>query len=253
MPTQYPFGKPYPRAIDPIPSGIANGRGLYRWSAFYAPLTYIAPGKGENPSTSLQAYAPVSDPGPYVDLLLFTSDLPVIAQAYVRGSETGRFNIQPIENLLTLPAAFIGDAPEGLTQPVVLSNYGQVLKGYTAEKVIPIATPGVAVSGFPARVYGSLLGPLSTPVIDFKNETVTPVTETPQSIAVLCIANGAVASGVVGYSFCDADNTAVTNAPTPIILQASQYTQEIKDNDNLCVAGNGDLGQVVGLFYSFVD
>lgn len=240
MPTQIPFGKPYPRVLDPKPSGVANPRGLYRWSTFYAPLTVIAPGKDGGPS-SLQAGPVPTGENIFVSLLLFTADIPLVAQAYARGSYTGRFNIQPIRNDLTLPSAFVGDAPSGLVGPVILTNYGQVLKGYTAS--------GVSVSGFPAQVDGPIIGPLVTVSVDFKTETVTPVEESVSSIAVLCIANGAVASGVVGHAFCTADDTAVANAPTPIILRVDQYTQEIKDNDNLCVAGNGDLGQVVGLYY----
>jgi len=235
-------GTPHLRYTDPQVTGAANPRGLYPWSAFYAPLTFIA--RKDGLSSLVAAY------GGYIDqkqisLLLFTADLPVVAQAYVRGAETARFNVQPIQNLLTLPPEFVSTSPEG-GDPVTVSNYGEVLKGYTA----PFGPAGVsvAVSGFPARLY-DLVNPPNTDMVSVVGVAGTVLPDGVESLAVLCIANSGSVAGVIGPLFCSADDTAISGAPTPIILLSNQYTQAIKDNGNLCVTENGDQGQVVGLYY----
>jgi len=154
-------GTPARRYFDPDITGSADPRGLYQWSAFYAPLTYIGAGKGTPPLTTLLAAGDEELSGNSVALLLFTCDLPVIAQAYVRGVQTGRYNVQAITNQLVLPIPFIGDAPSGAIGLAEVVNYGEVLKGYTA----PIGpVDGVAVSGFPARLPDPVSRALTTSV-----------------------------------------------------------------------------------------
>ena len=238
-------GTPHLRYTDPQVTGAANPRGLYPWSSFYAPLTHIEPGKGRPPLTSLLASGGSELNQQQVNLLLFTTDLPIIAQAYVRGADTARYNVQPIQNVLALPIAFIGDAPSGFIGGVAVSNYGEVLNGYTAP-VGPV--DGVAVSGFPARLYDLVNTPL-TSVVTVVGLEGTVVADSVESLAVLCIVNSGSIAGVIGPLFCSQSDTAIPGAPTPIILRSNQYTQAIKDNGNLCVTENGDQGQVVGLYY----
>ena len=238
-------GTPARRYFDPDITGSADPRGLYQWSAFYAPLTYIGAGKGTPPLTTLLAAGGAELGGNLVRLLLFTCDLPVIAQAYVRGITTARYNVQAITNVLGLPIPFIGDAPSGLISGVTVTNYGEVLHGYTA----PIGpVDGVAVSGFPASLPDPVSPALTTSVaIAGGSGTVEP--DSIDSLAVLCIANGGSVSGVIGPLFFSNDYDFPTGAPTPIILRSSQYTQAIKDNKNLVITQDGAQGQVVGLYY----
>ena len=145
MPTQYPFGKPYPRVIDPKQSGLANPQGLYRWSAFYAPLATYAGGTVAADSTLA---------GDVVSLLLFTNDIPVINRAVVTDASTRQTNTQAVVNIKTLPAAFVASTAGGAAA-VVLTNDGEVLKGYAG------AALAVAVSGFAATIFGTVIAPLS--------------------------------------------------------------------------------------------
>lgn len=238
-------GTPHLRYTDPQVTGAASPYGLYSWSTLYAPLTHIEPGKGTPPVSSLLASVGAEIQAQQISLLLFTADLPVIAQAYVRGQATAHYNVQPIENLLNLPIDFVGDAPSGFIGGVSVPNYGEVLKGFTA----PIGpVDGVAVSGFPARIYDPVSPPYSNTVfVEGFFGTIQP--DAIDSLAVLCIVNSGSVAGVIGPMFCSLDNTAISGAPTAIILRSSQYTQQIKDNGNLCVTENGDQGQVVGLYY----
>lgn len=229
MPTQYPFGKPYPRTIDPVQSGIANGRGLYRWSAFYAPLATYSGGTVAADSTLA---------GDTVSLLLFTSDIPVINRAVVYDATTRQTNTQAVINAKTLPAAFVVDTSGG-TSAVTVTNYGEVLKGYAG------AGLAVSVSGFAATISGTVVAPLGTTVT---NSVVQA--GAASSVAIECIANGAVASGVVGPNYSGAVAFGSATAPIPTIINGSAYTQAIKDNDNLIESSAGLLYQVVGLYYN---
>jgi hypothetical protein len=228
MPLQIPFGKPYPRVLDPKPSGVANPRGLYRWSTFFAGLVSIDKGGLlDSDSSSLTNNA--------VQMLLFTNDIPVVAQTFVYDVNTDLCNTIAMSNRVTLDSAFIGNAPSGLVGPVTITNYGEVLKGYT--------TSGIAVSGFPVQPGTTIKAPLSGTVVDG-----AVVAGVAGKVAVLCVANGAVASGVVGAAFTS-KGVFSTAAPTPIILAVGDYTQAIKDNDNLLVDADGYVAQVVGLYY----
>lgn len=233
MPTQYPFGKPYPRVIDPVQTGVANPRGLYRWSAFYAPLASFSDGDIEADSTLA---------GDVVSLLLFTSDIPVINRAVVTDASTRQTNTQAVVNLKTLPAALVATTAGGASA-VVLTNYGEVLKGYAG------AALAVSVSGFAAAISGTVIAPLSATVAVVGGSSVV-VAGTASSVAIECIANGAVASGIVGPNYSGAVSFGNATAPTPIILESGGYTQAIKDNDNLIESSAGLLYQVVGLYYS---
>ena len=229
MPTQYPFGKPYPRVIDPKPTGVANPQGLYRWSAFYAPLAIYAGGTVEADSTLA---------GDAVTLLLFTNDIPVINRAVVTDATTRQTNTQAVVNIKTLPAAFVASTAGGAA-PVVLTNYGEVLKGYAG------AALAVPVSGFAAGISGTVVAPLGTTVT-----AGSVVAGAASSVAIECIANGAVASGIVGPNYSGAVAFGSATAPIPTIINAAAYTQAIKDNDNVVVSGAGLLYQVVGLYYT---
>lgn len=229
MPTQYPFGKPYPRVIDPKPTGLANPQGLYRWSAFYAPLATYS-------GTAVEADSTLA--GDVVNLLLFTNDIPVINRAVVTDANTRQTNTQAVINTKTLPAAFVADTAGG-TSAVVLTNYGEVLKGYAG------AALAVAVSGFAAVISGSVIAPLSATVTSG-----AVVAGTASSVAIECIANGAVASGIVGPNYSGAVAFGSATAPIPTIINAAAYTQAIKDNDNVVESSAGLLYQVVGLYYT---
>jgi hypothetical protein len=229
MPPQYPFGKPYPRVLDPKQSGLANPQGLYRWSAFYAPLATYS-------GTTVAADSTLA--GDSVTLLLFTNDIPVICRAVVYDATTQQTNTQASVNFRTLPAAFVA-ATAGGTAAVTVTNYGEVMKGYAG------AALAVPVSGFAAAISGSVVAPLGTTVTAGVVQA-----GVASSVAIECIANGAVASGIISPNFTSAGTFGSALAPTPIILQNSAYTQAIKDNDNLIVSSTGLLYQVVGLYYN---
>lgn len=229
MPIQYSSGKPSPRVLDPKPTAVANGRGLYRWSAFYAPLATYAGGTVEADSTLA---------GDTVSLLLFTNDIPVINRAVVYDATTRQTNAQAVVNAKTLPAAFVADTAGG-TSAVVLTNYGEVLKGYAG------AALAVSVSGFPASLSGTVVAPLGTTVTGDVVQA-----GAASSVAIECIANGAVASGIVGPNYSGAVAFGSNTAPIPTIINAAAYTQAIKDNDNVVVSSAGLLYQVVGLYYN---
>lgn len=228
MPIQYPSGKPYPRVIDPVQTGVANPRGLYRWSAFHAPLAIYS-------GTAVAADGTLADDT--ISLLLFTSDIPVICRALVFDGDTALTNPQTVSNLVSLPALFVADTSGGGGAASV-SNYGAVLKGYAG------AGQAVAVSGFAAQIASPVTAPLGPTVT--AGEVQAGVAT---SVAIECIANGAVASGIVGPNFSGKPSFGSVGAPTPTILLNEDYTQAIKDNDNLIVSSTGLLYQVVGLYY----
>lgn len=222
-------GTPAPRFFDPNVTGAADPRGLYTWSAFYAPLALIDPDDGSIDADS-------SLVGQAVELLLFTSDIPIIARSYVFDEDTFQTNTAAIRNRLTLNANFVADT-EGGGGPVTISNYGQVLSGWSG------ATQEVAVSGFPASIYGGVVPPLGTTVA---NNTVMAGAAT--SVGIEVIANGSVSSGVVGQGFYGKPQWQSTTAPVPVILYFADYTAAIRDAGNLFADSNGNLSQVVGLY-----
>jgi hypothetical protein len=228
MPIQYSSGKPSPRVIDPKPTAVANGRGIYRWSAFYAPLATYS-------GTAVAADSTLA--GDTISLLLFTADIPVICRAHVYDNSTIQTNTQSVVNEVSLPALFVTDTSGG-GGTVTVSNYGAVLKGYAGAGQV------VAVSGFAATIYEDVTAPLGTTVTGGE---VQP--GTIDSVAIECIANGAVASGIVGPNFSGKASFGSVAAPTPVIILNANYTQAIKDNDNLIVSSAGLLYQVVGLYY----
>ena len=222
-------GTPYLRYTDPQVRSTADPRGLYPWSTFYAPLATQNAGDIEADSSLA---------GDVVSLLLFTSDIPVISRAVVTDQATQRTNVQAVVNLTTLPAALVASTSGGAA-PVTITNYGEVLKGYAG------AALAVSVSGFAAQISGTVVAPLSAVVT-----AGTVVAGLASSVAIECIANGAVGSGVVGPNYSGTVLFGNATAPTPVILNNSDYTQSIKNNDNLIVSSGGLLYQVVGLYYN---
>jgi len=221
-------GTPYLRYTDPQVTGAANPRGLYPWSAFYAPLATYATGTVDADSTLA---------GETVYLLLFTADIPVISRAVVTDANTGQTNTQAVVNEGGLPVAFVTDTSGG-GGAVTTTNYGEVLKGYSG------AALAVAVSGFAAVIRGRVVAPLGTTVTAGVVEA-----GDASSVAIECIANSGSVAGVVGPNFPGTVGFGKANAPTPIIVAAGAYTQTIKDNDNLIESSGGLLYQVVGLYY----
>ncbi len=222
-------GTPYLRYTDPQVPSTANPRGLYPWSAFYAPLAVKNAGDIEADSTLA---------GDVVSLLLFTCDIPVISRAVVTDQATQRTNVQAVVNLKTLPAAFVATTSGGAA-PVTITNYGEVLKGYAG------AALAVSVSGFAAAISGTVVAPLSAVVTDG-----TVVAGLASSVAIECIANSGSVAGVVGPNFPGTVLFGNATAPTPIIIKSSDYTQSIQNNDNLIESSGGLLYQVVGLYYN---
>jgi len=222
-------GTPYLRYSDPQVASTANPRGLYPWSAFYAPLATYAAGTVAADSTLL---------GDTVSLLLFTADIPVISRAVVTDATTRQTNAQAVVNVRTLPAAFLADTSGG-GGAVTTTNYGEVLKGFAGVGL------AVAVSGFPAAISGTVVAPLGTTVTGGAVQA-----GAASSVAIECIANSGSVAGVVGPSYSGAVTFGNGTAPTPTIIASGAYTQAIKDNDNLIVSSGGSLYQVVGLYYN---
>lgn len=216
MPIQYSAGRPYPRVIDPPVTGAANARGLYRWGNLYARLSYIDGNGDVQASSGFVNGAPGAEVT--ANLLLFTSDVPGIAQLkcyHTDATNSPRFN--DVTNELGVP--FLFTTSGGIVE-VALSNVGQVAIGYAG------ATSTVRVSGFLAKTYFRVAG----------NNA-----QTTDEASILVWCNGGLAPVSQNK---DAGSTV---APQPIVLLESQYTTAIRDNANVFTDDSGLLWLVVGL------
>ena len=216
MPIQYYAGKPYPRVTDPPLKGVANARGLYPWTTFYARLSYLDAGEVKASGGFVNgAFGAEVE----ANLLLFLADIPAIAQLKCYHSDaTNSPRLNDVTNELGLPFLF---TTSGGIVAVALANVGQVAIGYAG------ASSTVRVSGFPARTYFRVAGNAA---------------QTTDEASILVWGNGGIASPVSQNK--DAGSTV---APQPIVLLESDYTQAIKDNDNVFTDDSGFLWIVVGL------
>lgn len=222
-------GTSAPRYADPLVTGAPNQDGLYPWSSFRARLGTIAAG----------AFVPEVgtdlDAGDTINLLLFTSDVPVsgsLVETPAAAAIVTQGLLAPTTAVGGAGAlAFFRTAPASATSVTV--SAGQVGVGYVATGT---AAPNdyISTTGFPASAGVSVNGAAST-------------------FDVLVTANGAVVSSPVStlnYGALAAD--AATCGFLPIILKYSSYTQAIRDAGNVYVAtATASLGvkyQVVGLY-----
>ena len=208
------------RYPDPKIKGTANEFGLYQWSAFDAPLI-----KGFATREDVEGVALDADNIPdteAVDVLVFTSDIPAISRSIVTNL-VARLQYSRIAPN-TLACSFVSATSGGATG-VSVAQYGQVLSGYTG------AALEVYVTGFPLQIRVNYPG--STVEMD--------------SVSLQVWANSPVINGVVGPLYDDPDFSPL--APSPIILDASLYTQAIKDNGNIYqLNSTAPQYQVVGIY-----
>jgi hypothetical protein len=230
MPIQYKAGTPANRNFDPKGrKGAADARGVYQTSAFYAPLCFNAAG-------TITLDSDVYTDNNSVQLLLFTSDLPLICRTEVLDTTTDQTATHPCGNLLTVNNAFVTDAAGG-GSAVTLANCGEVLVGFSGVGQL------VPVSGFPCSSI--VVPPLGTTVTEGE---VQP--GAADSVSVLCLSNSGDIMGVIGKVY---DGKSTINgsilAPTPIILKSSDYTAAMRADKNLFIEAGGKQFQIVGLWY----
>ena len=201
------------RHPDPRIKGTANEFGLYQWSAFDALLV-----NGLLPNGTLDALAGVVSGDP-VDVLVFTTDIPVVARAIITDVTANLQFSQVCVNVLTTTAAV---STSGVVSNATITEYGQVLTGYAG------AASDVLVTGFPLLF----------------SVVVPGAGATEDAIHLSVLANSAVINGVIGPI---AGNS--ITAPIPVILASAAYTQAIKDNNNILQLNSATPQyQVVGLF-----
>ena len=210
-------GTPSKRYPDPRIKGTANEFGLYQWSAFDAPLI-----TGFDVGGNALPYAGF-DTAEAQSVLVFTSDIPVIARGIVTDLVAALQFSSAGYNTLGTSAA---KSTSGGAAPAVITQYGQVLTGYAG------VGADVLVTGFPLAFV-----------------TVVPGTEGAADSAFLqIIANSPVINGVIGPLLGD---FAAASAPSPIILETAAYTQAIKDNGNIYQLNSTTTQyQVVGIYES---
>ena len=231
MANQSLAGTPLPRTSAPLVTrGVPNGNGLYPWSAFSAKLVEGA-GAFE-PSVFDTADTPVN-------LLLFTADVPIQVSVIQ----------QPIN------AVFFG-ATELPRTPFLVeqsSNNFRVMQ-FNALTTQPnggvpvtfdFGVPGVGYIGtVPCSGYG-LRGTLSTFNLVTEAEGGTPIS---RLVSIDVVSNGAVISG---YPNLLSSSLLISSDFSAVILRASDYTQAIRDADNVIsfeLSGDRYTYQVVGLW-----
>jgi hypothetical protein len=201
------------RYPDPFVKGTANAYGLYPWSAFDA--LFVAGFKPEGGVIDATGIAS----GEEIPVLVFTSDIPVILRSTVTDDAKGLDRTTRGQNTLGCP--FVVTTSGGSTAAAI-TNYGQVLRGYTGGAL------AVYVTGFPVLIRAN-----------------TPDSGVEDSLVLQVIANSPVINGVVG-PLSDYDNSI---APSPIIMPAGDYTQAIKDNGNIYqLNATSPKYQVVGIY-----
>ena len=210
-------GTTYKRYPDPASPGTANASGLYPWSVFKAPICEFTAPDTLIQLSGLSAVA-------YVDLLLFTSDIPAILE--LRATNTTTKLQFSAEAANTLGVNFLSTAPGGGTFATIPVQ-GKVLSGYTL-------VTGIFCTGFPAR--GTAVSPGGGEAAQAYEE-------------VFCIANSPIIASPVS-SLLLAYNQPAANAfsPVPIIIGFIEYTAAIRDAGNLITLSDGSLYQVVGLW-----
>lgn len=201
-------GTPAKRYSDPYITNRPNEYGLYQWSAFRATVCWF------NEEGTL---APLTEGGTSITGLLFVSDLPAILNYW--GLQPAGATLGIAQN--DLATGVLHSAPNTGSSYVTLPSFGKVASGYSGFNA------QVYVTGFP---FFGLTGASDTYYF------LDCVANSPN----ICspIGNAGVGSGYFG--------TPVGKGSTPILLQWDQYTQAIKDNDNI-IEQSGYSYVVVGL------
>jgi hypothetical protein len=203
-------GTSYRRYPDPTVSGSGNEYGLYEWSAFRAALGTFSAG-------TYAAYTGLTN-ADAVNLLLFTSDIPVLG-----------FCVDVATSAITTPLLVANAScpflrvTDGSATAVTVAP-GEVGRGYVYN-----GSAYIYCTGFPAAV--------TTPA--------TPTTYA-SGVELIVLANSPnIASPV---AFIAPVTQSVSTGALPIILSSASYTQDIRDAGNLITDSTGKLYQVVGLY-----
>ena len=201
-------GTPAKRYSDPYVTNRPNEYGLYQWSAFRATVCWF------NEEGTL---ANLTDTAESITGLLFVSDLPAILNycGILGGiNAAGRAYNE-------LATGVLYSAPDTGSSYVTLPSFGKVASGY---------------SGFNAQVY----------VTGFPFSGTTSSSEDYYFLD--CIANSPNICAPIGKAWTGTGSSAtpVGKGSSPILLQWDQYTQAIKDNDNI-IEQSGYSYVVVGL------
>ena len=216
-------GTPAKRYPDPLVTNTPNAYGLYPWSAFRAPLVDI-----DSPSGQITVVTDREDA--YIELLLFTSDLPAIcwlvAVTVVVGPFVQFFNY--VEN--NTNCQFLFAQPSGGTLASA-ANIGQVLQGYVPNNY----AEQIYCTGFAARVQNPNLAPYGGAEGSATKYYVT------------CIANAATISIPISFSQ-PFQPQGTLSAPEPVIVRQGDYTQAMKDAGNIFVDSSGGVCLIVGLW-----
>jgi hypothetical protein len=210
-------GTSYPRYSDPLVSGAPNQFGLYAWSVYKARLSVLSGVGGTVSATSTLVTTNA------VSLLLFTSDVPAIAQINITDTAaTAPPQLNYAANATT--ASFLYTTSGGST--TATPAYGQVAQGFAG------TAKNISCSGFAASVTLAFAGGSAAEAVD-----------------VLVWANSPnICSPVAPNDPAGVLASATPTAPTPIILRNSDYATSIREADNLIVDAAGKSYIVVGLY-----
>lgn len=210
-------GSSYPRYSDPLVSGAPNQYGLYPWSVFKARLSVLSGVGGTVSATNTLVTTNA------VNLLLFTSDVPAIAQVNIidtASAATPQLNYA----INATSAPFLYTTSGGST--AATPAYGQVAQGFAG------TAKDIPCSGFAASVTLAFAGGSAD-----------------ESVDVLVWANSPnICSPVAPNNPAGVLASASPTAPTPIILRNADYAASIRDADNLFTDAAGILYIVVGLY-----
>ena len=208
-------GTPAPRY--PLVKGTANPRGLYPWSLLEARCVYL-----DGPNVTAQDFTN----GNGIQVLVFTCDVPVLFKA-ISGKGTGTTSPYIFDvGLAETSTGLLVNEESGPATGATIANYGQVFRGYTATDRVPCS--GFSSGEFSVLVNGggaSVANSLDIQVTALSGSIVAPITTTDHNIA----------RGTI-------------DAPVPVILLESDYTQAIADADNLLQDSSGGWCLIVGLW-----
>lgn len=209
-------GTPAPRY--PLTKGIPDPRGLYPWSVLEGRCVYLDGG-----DVTTQSFTN----GNGVQVLVFTCDVPVLFKG-ITGKGTGSTSPYYFDlSLTSTSTAVLVNEETGPATNATIANFGQVATGYTATERVPCS--GFSSGEFAVLVNGggaSVANALDIQAFALCGGIVSPIAQT------------------------DHDTGAGTeSAPLPIILREADYTQAIRDNDNVYFnGGSGTYYLVVGLW-----
>jgi len=219
--TQKVFGGTrYRRFFNPKVKNTADEFGLYQWSTFRA---YYAKRDEETGIVSAET-------GPNGFTLLFLSDFPALARVGYHINGTSGL---PVEYGLVANTLWTGlqTSPSGSIG--TLEAFGQVAAGYTQGN----------------NVYCTAF-PVLADLFDSKEPSAEYFIEVSANSPVICSPIGGNPNSPTAFGFT---GTPLGKGVSPIILRDIDYTDAIKQNDNVIVSTNGneDVAYVVvGLWYT---